>query len=170
MEKQLSRWWMKSKYHDFYVKAPARIFEERTIYRSLLQLYKNSLFFMKISIADQKSFDQWKLYSWQHLQKAQKWCIWWYDNKVKLATIVESDPKAPFSLAITLMCMRGSTPYPGLLHFTLDPYLIILSVKQRGITYPFLSLWYDSIWDWSPVSQMNTLPTKGGKKCNRKAE
>ena len=25
---------------------------------------------------------------------------------------------------------EGTTPFPGLLHFTLDPYLIMLSVKQ----------------------------------------
>ena len=36
-------------------------------------------------------------------------------------------------------------PLPGLLHFTLDPYLIMLSVKQRGIKYHFLSLWYDDL-------------------------
>ena len=31
----------------------------------------------------------------------------------------------------------GATPFPGLLHFTLDPYLILLSVKQGGIKYHF---------------------------------
>ena len=39
---------------------------------------------------------------------------------------------------------EAATPYPGLLHFTLDPYLIMLSAKQGGIKYHFLSLWYDS--------------------------
>ena len=29
----------------------------------------------------------------------------------------------------------------------------MLSVKQGGIKYYFLSLWYDSTWDWIPVSQ-----------------
>ena len=48
---------------------------------------------------------------------------------------------------------EGATPFPGLLHFTLDPYLIMLSVKQRGIKYHFLSFWYDSIWDWTHVSR-----------------
>ena len=48
---------------------------------------------------------------------------------------------------------EGATPFPGLLHFTLDPYLIMLSVKQRGIKYHFLSLWYDSTWDWTQVSR-----------------
>ena len=44
--------------------------------------------------------------------------------------------------------MQGSapTPFPGLFHFTLDTYLILLSVKQGGIKYHFLSLWYDSVY------------------------
>ena len=29
----------------------------------------------------------------------------------------------------------------------------MLSVKQGGIKYHFLSLWYDSTWDWTLVSQ-----------------
>ena len=32
-------------------------------------------------------------------------------------------------------------------------YVIMLSVKQGGINYYFLSLWYDSILDWNPVSR-----------------
>ena len=27
------------------------------------------------------------------------------------------------------------------------------SIKQGGIKYHFLSLWYVSTWDWAPVSQ-----------------
>ena len=77
----------------------------------------------------------------------------------KLATVVEGDPKAPFSLATTPICWEGATPIPGLPHFTLDTYLIMLSVKQGGIKYNFLSLWYDSTWDWTPVSPA-TLPTR----------
>ena len=41
---------------------------------------------------------------------------------------------------------------PGLLYFTLDPYLIMLSVKQGSIKYHFLSVLYDSTWDWTQVS------------------
>ena len=63
-------------------------------------------------------------------------------------TLVEGDLKAPFSIATT-----GATPLPGLLHFTLDPYLILLSVKQGGIKYHFFSLWYESTWDWTQVSR-----------------
>ena len=48
-----------------------------------------------------------------------------------------------------------TTPFPGLLHFTLDTYRILLSVKQGGIKYHFKSLWYDSTWDWNQVSRQN---------------
>ena len=29
----------------------------------------------------------------------------------------------------------------------------MLSAKQGGIKYHFLILWYDSTWDWIPVSR-----------------
>ena len=29
----------------------------------------------------------------------------------------------------------------------------MLSVKQGGIKFHFLSLWYDSTWDWTQVSR-----------------
>ena len=29
----------------------------------------------------------------------------------------------------------------------------MLSVKQGGVKYHFLSLWYDSTWDWTQVSR-----------------
>ena len=67
--------------------------------------------------------------------------------KVKLAVLVEGDPKAPFSIATTWVVREGVTPFPGMLHFTLDPYLIMLSVKQGSIKYHFLNLWYNSTWD-----------------------
>ena len=54
-----------------------------------------------------------------------------------LATVVKGDQKAPFSIATTARCRGGTTPFPGLLHFTLDMYLILLSVKQEGIKYHF---------------------------------
>ena len=54
-----------------------------------------------------------------------------------LATIVEGDQKAAFSIATTPRCRGGRFPFAGLLHFTLDMYLILLSVKQGGIKYPF---------------------------------
>ena len=48
---------------------------------------------------------------------------------------------------------EGTIPFPGLLHFAFDPYLIMLSVKQGCIKYRFLSLSYDSTWDWTKVSR-----------------
>ena len=48
---------------------------------------------------------------------------------------------------------EGATPFPELLHFTLDTYLILLRVKQGGIKYHFKSIWYDAIWDWTQLSQ-----------------
>ena len=47
---------------------------------------------------------------------------------------------------------KGATPFPGLLHFTLDLYNIILSVKQGCIKYHFLSLWYDSPGPWVNIN------------------
>ena len=46
----------------------------------------------------------------------------------------------------------------------------MLSVKQDSIKYHFLSLWYDSTWDWTQVSRAIddgayiTLNTKFWKK------
>ena len=59
--------------------------------------------------------------------------------------VVEGDQKARVG--------EGANPFLGLLYFTLNTYLISLSVKQGGIKNYFLSLWYDAIWDWTPVSQ-----------------
>ena len=64
-------------------------------------------------------------------------------NLVKLANVVEGDLKAPFLIATTPDVEEGPTPFPGLLHFTFDPYLIM----KGGIKCHFLSLWYDSAWD-----------------------
>ena len=59
-------------------------------------------------------------------------------SKVKLATLVEGDQKAPFSIATTPRCRwEGATPFSELLHFTLDTYLLLPSVKQGGIKYHF---------------------------------
>ena len=68
--------------------------------------------------------------------------------------LVEGGPKAPLSIPTTLRCKivgEGATPFHGLLHFTLDPYLIMLSAMQGEFKYPFLSLWYDSTLVNGPV-------------------
>ena len=79
-------------------------------------------------------------------------------------TLVEGDPKAPFSIATTSMCRVGRYSFPRLLHFPLDSYFIMLSVKQGGIKYHFLSLWYDSTKDWTPVSY--TMAEQSTHKAN----
>ena len=57
---------------------------------------------------------------------------------------------------------ESATPVPGLFHFTLDTYIIMMSVKLGGIKYLFFfffffffffSVWYDSTWDWTSVSR-----------------
>ena len=53
-----------------------------------------------------------------------------------LATVVEGDQKAPFSIATTQRCRDGRYSFP-FLHFTVDTHLIMLSVKQGGIKYYF---------------------------------
>ena len=78
---------------------------------------------------------------------------------IKFPTLVEGDTKAPFSIAIAPRWGEGATLFPWLIHSTLDPYLIMPSVKQGGIKYHFLNLWYGLTWDWTPISrtQVNTL-------------
>ena len=74
---------------------------------------------------------------------------------VKLATIGEGDPKAPFSIATTPRCREGRHSFPWMAPLYLIMYLIMLSVKQGGIKYHFFfSLWYDTTWDWTPVSRV----------------
>ena len=53
--------------------------------------------------------------------------------------LVEGDPKAHFSIATTPKCKRGTSLFPLLLHLYLDTYLIMLSIKQSGIKYYFVS-------------------------------
>ena len=53
-----------------------------------------------------------------------------------MLTVVEGDPKARFSLATT-PCVRTLLLFFGLFNFTLDPCLIMLSVKRGTIKYHF---------------------------------
>ena len=71
----------------------------------------------------------------------------------KLANRSRGRPEVPFSIAITLLYKGGAYSFPRIASLTLDPYLIVLSVKQRGIKYHFLSLWYDLTWDWTTISR-----------------
>ena len=77
-------------------------------------------------------------------------CVYIY---ISWPTVVEDDLKASSSIATTLKCWGGHYTFPCIALLTLDPYLIMLSVKQGSIKYYFLNLWYDSTWDCTPVSQ-----------------
>ena len=55
-------------------------------------------------------------------------------KKGKVGDHRRGGPEGSFSIA--------TTPFPLLLHFTLDHYLTTLNVKQGSIKYYFLSLWY----------------------------
>ena len=55
-------------------------------------------------------------------------------------TVVKDNLKAPFSIATTPRCKRGHYFFPWIAPLTLDPHYIMLSVKQGGIKYYFMSL------------------------------
>ena len=64
-----------------------------------------------------------------------------------MLNIIKGNPKALFSIATILRCREGRYSFPWVAPLTLDMYLVMLSVKQGGIKYRFLSLLYDSTWD-----------------------
>ena len=64
----------------------------------------------------------------------------------KSATLFEDDPKAPFSIATPPRCREGRYSFPWIAPLPLIPTLYCC-VKQRGLEYHFLSIWYDSTWD-----------------------
>ena len=84
------------------------------------------------------------------------------DSKVKLATLVEGDSKAPFSIATTPTVGEGSTPFPGLLHFTLDStlYCWVLSMEASSTIFKVFGMMRPGIERMSPKSVANTLPTR----------
>ena len=57
---------------------------------------------------------------------------------LQLATLVEGDSKVTFQLQLHQDVRKVDTPFPGLLFFTLNPYFIMLSVKQGDVMYHFL--------------------------------
>ena len=66
-----------------------------------------------------------------------------------MATKVEGDPRAPFLIATTPWCRGGHYSF----HWIAPLYPWSLPYKQGGIRYHFLSLWYDSTWDWTQGSR-----------------
>ena len=84
--------------------------------------------------------------------------------------VVKSNTKSSFSIATTLRCTEGCYSFPCVAPLILDLYLIMLSVKQRGIKYHFLSLWYNSPWDWTQVSQNIGKHSTTGEEDYRKED
>ena len=62
-------------------------------------------------------------------------------------TIIEDKPKASFSVVTTLKHRGSYNSFAWIASLILDPYFIRLSVRQGGIKYSFLSLWYHSTRD-----------------------
>ena len=60
-------------------------------------------------------------------------------------TAVVGDPKAPFSIATTPRYLGRRYSFPSIAQFTLDPYLMMLSVKQGSIKHQFFQflVWLD---------------------------
>ena len=81
--------------------------------------------------------------------------------KVKLATIVEGDLKAPFSIATTPRYREGRYSFPGLLHYPWS--FIMLNVKQSGIKYHFFEslVWLDLRLNPSLLDHWQTLNSLG---------
>ena len=59
-------------------------------------------------------------------------------------TRFQGDPKVTFSIATTPRRRGGRYSFSWIVPLTLDQDFIMLSVKQGGIKYHFLSFWYDS--------------------------
>ena len=55
---------------------------------------------------------------------------WWW----KLATVIKVGPKSPVSITTSRECKGKGTFFPGLLNFTFDTYLIMLSVSYSTYT------------------------------------
>ena len=70
-----------------------------------------------------------------------------------LATVVEGDQKAPFSIATTPRCRVEGYSFSWIapLYLRYVPY--IAECWARRYQVPFLKFWYDVTWDWTHVSR-----------------
>ena len=72
-------------------------------------------------------------------------------------TVVQGNLKVPFLIAITPRCRGGRYTFPWIASLTLGPCLITLYLMPpclaRRHQVLFLSFWYDSTCDWTPVSR-----------------
>ena len=81
-------------------------------------------------------------------------------KKVKLAAVVKSNQRTPFSWARHRGAGDGDTPFPGLLHFTLDMYQILLSKKASSTIFKVFGMMGAGIEPRSPGPLANTLPMR----------
>ena len=73
--------------------------------------------------------------------------------------MVKGDIKAPFSITTTPRCWRGRNYFPWIAQLTLDPYFVMLSVKQGGVKYHswVFGMTRAGIESRSPGALVNTL-------------
>ena len=86
---------------------------------------------------------------------------WWY-KLVKLATIVEDDPKAPFPLATRLRCSGGHSSFPWiapLLPLIHTLYYWMFSKKASSTIFWVFDMTQSGIEPQSTRPLANTLPT-----------
>ena len=72
---------------------------------------------------------------------------------IKVGDCSRGWPEGSFQYLLHRYVGEVATPFSGSLHFSLVPYVIMLRAQLGGIKYHFLSLWYDSTRDWTPVSR-----------------
>ena len=86
--------------------------------------------------------------------------IYIYIYKVNCPTVVEGNPKAPFSIAIKSGCRGGCYSFLWVAPLTLDFYFIMLIVKWGGIKYNFceFGITQSGLNPGSPRPLENTLP------------
>ena len=67
--------------------------------------------------------------------------------------------RLPFQYLLHRGVGEDATTFSGVLHFTLDTYLIMMSVKQGSIMYHFLSflVWLDPVFNFDPPGRWRTL-------------
>ena len=76
--------------------------------------------------------------------------------------------RLPFHKLLHQSVGEGATLFHGLLHYTFDPNLIMVSVKQGGIKYHFFEFWgltRPGIKPQSPGPLTNTLSTEPMGLC-----
>ena len=74
-------------------------------------------------------------------------------RKLKLVTLVEGDPKSPFSMATAPRWRVRVYSIPYINPLSPRSLLYNAECKADGIRCHFLSLWYDSTRNWTPITR-----------------